>query len=157
MAARPVVYNVHEHELQQMLRTRGEVTRLVNQLLTTAELNSRSLAPVRTGALRDNIRVGKRAKQNGPSEVDGRVYANIGYARWVEEGTTGPIRAKKHPRMKVPKNHSMATVRGSAFPRNSPDVFFAYEVSGQRAQKFMEQGMNSALTMHPHVQVRISG
>lgn len=160
MAKKVVYYRVHEHAIQTYIQPAGEVTRLVNKVLDDARDNARKLVGVRTGRLRDNIKVRRRANQVDFSTVSGGVGANIGHAWWVEKGTPDPIYAKTvnargKKQMKVPKNFS--TMRGSDYGPSSSLVFFTGSVRGQKGQHYLERGLRAAMreqtTLAMHVSV----
>ena len=156
MAKKVVYYRVHEHAIQTYIQPAGEVTRLVNKVLDDARDNARKLVGVRTGRLRNNIKVSRRANQVDFSTVSGGVGANIGHAWWVEKGTSDPIRAKHHDKMKVPM-FRWSPVRGSDYGPNSPFVFFTETVRGQKGQHYLERGLRAAMreqtTLAMHVSV----
>lgn len=131
--AKPVVLHVHEGTIQGFLLPGGEVYGAVRGVIVDARTYARAFAPVRTGRLRRNIRHADPADRPGPYQITGYVYANIGYAHYVEEGTTGPIRSKSGKTMHFRGNKGMG------------NFVAAEQVSGQRGQHYMRAGLNAAI------------
>ena len=159
MAKKVVYYRVHEHAIQTYIQPAGEVTRLINRVLDDARDNAKKLVGVRTGRLRNNIKVRRRANQTDFSTVSGGVGANIGHAWWVEKGTSTPIHAKTvnakgKKQMKVPKNSS--AIRGSDYGHNSPLVFFTESVRGQKGQHYLERGLRAAMRQQTTLAMHVS-
>lgn len=131
--AKPVVLHVHEGTIQAFLQPGGEVYGAVRGVIVDAKAYAKAFAPVRTGRLRRNISHANPTERRGPYQIAGYVYANIGYALYVEEGTTGPIRSKSGKNMHFRTNKGMG------------NFISVEEVSGQRGQHYMRSGMNAAI------------
>ena len=141
--ARTVYYKVHNRAIRSFMYNGQPVNRLLNEVLDDAKDNARRFAPARTGALKRNIRVARRAKIDSTWGLSGAVYANIKYGIFVEEGTTGPIYPLKANFLKIPKRD------GSGF-------VFAESVKGQRARNFMKKGLSLAIRQESRLSMRWS-
>lgn len=131
MASSPVVIRVHETAVLRYILPGGEVYGAVEGVIEDARDYAKMYAPVRTGALWRNIRHARPTARSG-YKISGYVYANIKYARYVNEGTTGPIHA----------GGKTMRFRGDLGRGNWVS---ALEVSGQRPQRFMERGLTTAM------------
>lgn len=132
--AGPVFFRVNEAAVQSYRDL--EVTHLVNHYIRTAQSKAKEFAPVRTGRLRTNIRWAG-AKPTHQYGISGYIYANIGYAWFVEKGTTGPIRSASGKPMSFMANEG-------AGPLITRD-----EVAGQSGQHFMKRGLDVAMRTPP--------
>ena len=141
--ARTVYYKVHNQAIRSFMYNGQPVNRLLNEVLDDAKGHARRFAPVRTGALRGNIRVARRARIDSTWGLSGAVYANIGYGIFVEEGTTGPIYPLEANLLKIPN-------------RDGPGFVFAESVRGQRARHFMKKGLSLAMRQESRLSVRMS-
>ena len=130
--ADPVVIRVHETAVIRYILPGGEVYDAVDGVIEDARDYAKMYAPVRTGALWRNIRHASPSARSG-YKISGYVYANIKYARYVNNGTVGPITSKSGKNMHF---------RGGL--GKGPWVS-AESVSGQRPQRFMERGLTTAM------------
>lgn len=130
--ADPVVIRVHETAVLSYILPGGEVYGAVEGVIVDARDYAKMYAPIRTGALWRNIRHVRPGARSG-YRISGYIYANIKYARYVNNGTTGPITSKSGNDMRFRGNLGRGNwVRAS-------------EVSGQRPQRFMERGLTAAM------------
>lgn len=146
--AQSVFYRVHDHAVQGFIEPGGEVNDLVNKILYSGKMFAKAYAPVRTGRLKGNIRHAN-AKADGPFIGSGYIYANLGYAWYVEKGTTGPIRSTRGMVTDRYGNLQPAKMKFLAVKGKRAGTFVYREsVKGQRAQHFMENGLKSAMRLH---------
>lgn len=131
--AGPVFFRVHEREVQEFIEPGGEAYELLHNTLQSAGKHARRFAPVRTRKLRNNIYV-SQVQRDGPYKGSGTVAANVKYAWFVHNGTTGPIRSKSGKKLKVHLG-----------PRESGSVVFRKQVRGQAAQPFLKRGLDVAM------------
>lgn len=132
--ARPVVMRINE-AMVQTYRDR-ELKDLVDERVKFGHKWAKFFAPKVTGALKANIRWAG-AKARGAYEMEGYFYANIRYARYVNDGTTGPI----YPRT---AKQLVFRAEGKKGPRTGKFVR-RDSVAGQPAQHFMERGLDMAM------------
>lgn len=130
--ANPVVVRVHETAVLRYILPGGEVYGAVDGVIEDARDYAKMYAPIRTGALWRNIRHASPSNRAG-YKISGYIYANISYARYVNEGTVGPITSKSGKDMHFRTNLG-----------KGPWVS-AKSVSGQRPQRFMERGLTTAM------------
>lgn len=130
--ATPVVIRVHETAVLRYNLPGGEVYGAVEGVIEDGRDYAKMYAPIRTGRLWRNIRHARPAPR-GAYQISGYFYANIGYARYVNNGTVGPITSKNGKNMHF---------RGGL--GKGPWVS-AESVSGQRPQRFMERGLTTAM------------
>lgn len=127
--ASPVFFRVHEHQVQAFIEPGGEVHGLLRRISEDTRDNAKVIAPKRTGKLSQYIFAGN-PKRDGVHELSVTVAANVGYALYVHEGTTGPITSKSGKKLKIP-------IAGGYIFRES--------VAGQAPQPFLAQGLEMAL------------
>lgn len=132
--AQPVVMRVNE-AMVQTYRDK-ELKELVDDRVRLGHKYAKIFAPKRTGALQANIRWAS-AKPRGAYEMAGYYYANIKYARYVNDGTTGPI----YPRT---AKQLVFRAEGRVGPGTGRFVRRDY-VAGQRGQHFMERSLDLAM------------
>lgn len=132
--AAPVVIRVHEGSVQRYTLPGGEVSEAVRGVLVNSKRISKELAPVRTARLRENIGHANPAPR-GAFKTSGYTYVNIGYGRYVNNGTVGPITSKSGKKMHF---------RGN---RGTGNFVSAASVSGQKPQRFMERGLTEAMVI----------
>lgn len=130
--AKPISYRVHENAVMAYMRPGGEVYDELDKIGRNISKYGKAFAPKRTGDLARNIRA-NRPKTEGPYKGSVLVYNNIRYARYVHEGTTGPIRAKSGKAMRF------RTKRGAG------PYMFAMSVSGQRANPYLERAVETSM------------
>lgn len=109
----------------------GMVNRYVNELAREVFIEALAMAPVLTGRMKASMYLGGgSSNQYGTSE---RVYVGVKYARYVLQGTYGPIVPKYHEVMPVGK--SQGTI-----------LFWARQVAGQDANNFLGDALTSVMT-----------
>lgn len=133
--ASPVFLRINE-TMVQTYRDK-ELKELVDDRIRMGHHWARFYAPIRTGALKANIRWAG-SKPTGPYTNSGYFYANIRYARYVNDGTTGPIypRTAKQLRFRA-EGRDGAHGQGRWVRRDW--------VNGQQGQHFMERGLKTAM------------
>lgn len=149
--ARPVYYRVHHARIRSFMAPGQPVDRLLNSVLTSTETYAKQFVGVRSRRLRNNIGVRRRARMSGDLQMNGAVGANLRYAGWVERGTKGH-RKPSGSGMRVPRRRGVR--RGAELANRH--VFYARSVRGQKAQRYMERGLNMAVQREGRLSVRIS-
>lgn len=146
--ARPVVIRPNEAAVHAFIEPGGDVNDLLNKIIYSGRMFAKELAPARTGRLKANIRYAK-AKADSPLTGSGYFYANIFYARYVEEGTVGPIRSTRGTTVDRHGNVGPAKMKFFATRGKRPGTFvYREEVKGQRAQHYMRNGLRMAMRVH---------
>lgn len=142
-----VMYRVrwHDHEWVQMHLPGGMVFNWTAENTRHASSFARTSAPRRSGRLASTVRADNRT--GGPHAI--RSYVRAGsslapYARFVLEGTTGPI--MPHGRyLQVAPNYP--NYPATSIGRNGrPVAFYARSVSGQKANNFLMRGVTMQLS-----------
>lgn len=152
MLSATVMYRVrwYDHEWVQMHLPGGMIFNWTAENTRAAATFARGAAPYRTGALLSTVRADNRT--GGPHAIRSYVRAGspaVPYARWVLEGTTGPI--TPHGRfLQVAPGRSSLTDRYysvTSWGRNGrPVAFYARSVSGQKANNFLQRGVTMQLS-----------
>lgn len=135
MGRGPIAMRIHEGMVQSYLHK--ETKELVDDRIRMGHHWARFYAPRRTGALKANIQWAG-AKPYGPYQNSGYFYANIRYARYVNDGTTGPIYPKTAKQLRFrAEGRDGAYGKGRWVRRDW--------VAGQDGQHFMERGLKTAM------------
>lgn len=116
--------------IQGLFEPSGGVGRFGRGVNRRAEALARVAAPSRTGRLRGSITSSPAVTHYGYKVTIG---SNRKYARWVNDGTAGPITPK----------HSRWLAVGK---REGKKPIYKRFVAGQAAQHFLERGINEAFT-----------
>lgn len=109
----------------------GDVHNYVKRKAQRVKLYASIQAPKRTGALVAGLRIDVRKRSS--NSVIGYVRSTARHSRWVHEGTTGPIYAKRGKYLRVP-----------AYPGATLKVK-RRSVRGQRAQPFLANALNQVM------------
>lgn len=134
----------YDHEWVQMHLPGGMVFNWTAENTRQAAIFARGAAPVRTGRLLATVRGDNRT--GGPHAVRSYVRAGsplVPYARFVLEGTKGPIRP--HGRYLQVGPNFPAYPATSIGRNGNPVAFYALSVSGQKANNFLMRGVTMQL------------
>lgn len=149
--AKPVYYDVHEHQVQAYIRPGGELRDLMNKVALEAEVESRLILArgeygSRNGSHNRSGRLSRsvyynRVKDTGPLQGFYRLGARASYARYFIKGT-GPIFGKG------PWGY-MLVPRKIGVPKRSPgskgagsELYAAWVARGKKGRKgFFQKDM----------------
>ena len=140
-----VTYDVKESGIQKIHMTehRGFLT----DIIRSAQIFSREIAPSRTGRLKRGIQP-KLATVVGPSTVQASLFSTAKHGKWVNDGTPDQISAEGKA-MFVPK--TKGNVRGALLSREHTFPVGAHFpkkfVSGQEGVQYIERGVDMALRL----------
>lgn len=126
---------IFDAQLDRMFVRRGMVYNHERRRARRVETIAKSLVNDRTRRLRWSIRVIESTDRR-KRETGFWVGSDLDYAKYVHDGTTGPIRANGPWKLSVPAYRE--TIPGTA-PRVRRT-----SVRGQRAQMFLVRAMNRA-------------
>ena len=147
--ALPVRYRIIERNVQRLASPPGPMGRMLNSVTRTARDDARKIAPKRSSRLSRGIGI-NLAKRDGYLQLQGVLYANARHARWVHEGTKGPIKARGGKGLRVPRKRG-SSVSGSSLPNKA--VIYKTSVRGQKANPFLARAITSALVKERRVSV----
>jgi hypothetical protein len=131
-------------ELQRRLAAISDTKKVLGEVAQLGVAEAKALVPRRTGSLARSIRVGNVSEDRAQVVAGGS--RNVGYARYVEQGTGlyGPRHARIVPkRAKVLSwvgGGSRLTGRGKGSRR-----IFARSVAGRKATPYLLPGVKRAL------------
>lgn len=134
------IYTVTIPQLEQLKQAftqapaivRGQINYAINQSLVALQADAKQNAPVQTGHLRSSIQI--IAPEPTSDLMSGKVYTDIGYALWVEQGTGlyGPYAS---PIVPTTKKALAFTIGGQSFVRRS--------VKGMKGRFYMKSALES--------------
>ena len=126
--------DIHDSTILRFTLPGGSVFDFVHGVVKDAAHFARGQAPMRTGELMRSIEA-RRPTANRPYAVEGRVYAHAHYARYVHEGTTGPIMAKSGGQLRLA-------------PWGRWPAVYTDSVSGQAPNPFLARGLGMSMAKH---------
>ena len=127
---------IYQSRIDALFLPGGDVWGWARRMAQETESEAILRAPSRTDTLRSLH--GSSVTPAGRTQVRWTVYNDAPYARFVHEGTTGPITAASGGRLRIrPAPHS-----------NSPVPLFPVAVRGQRANPWIENASNAVLARH---------
>lgn len=124
--------------------------KLVASMKTEAPVNKRPKRVGQPGELKASIsrrsytRLGPRSRQF--------TIGMKGYARFVVNGTTGPITSTSGRRMPLPGGTAYDSPR---LPRGADGTQYARFVAGQRKNDFVGRGWTQVATVHPSLRGKL--
>jgi hypothetical protein len=130
MATR-VYIRVYDSRIMEMNRPGGITGKYIHNKGQTIERFAKVQAPKRSGNLARSINLGPHRWRGHRSSIE--VSANARYAKWVHNGTYGPIYPTTHEYLAVPKFRS---ITGAKVPR-----VLRRTVDGQRPQPFLREAL----------------
>lgn len=149
--ARPVYYDVHEHQVQAFIREGGEVRQLMNKVATEAEVEARLLLArgaygSRNGSHNRSGRLSRgvyhnRVKDTGPLQGFFRLGSKAKHSRYFIMGT-GPIMGKgPWGYMLVPRKIGVPQ-RSAASKGAGSELYKAWVARGKKGRKgFFQKDM----------------
>lgn len=140
---RPVLYNIHDRNIQAMISPGGDVASEINDAARAVVALSKTLAPKREGRLSRGIMF-SAVKPSGPYEGEARVTFNTRHAAWVILGTPARIYPDTKKRLRIPNAQFIGGwVRGADLPNSS--VRHVRSVSGQSGNNFPSRAIETVL------------
>lgn len=129
MAHRVVVFEGNIARLIQVGDGKRWIKRKADKIKRTAVM----IAPIRSGRLKRSHRVDQNRDALGRFQTGFKISATAPHARYVHEGTTGPIRSRSGKMLKLPGRNPRrpARWRSAASTR-------VWSVKGQRANPWLE-------------------
>lgn len=125
MAGRSARVSIYEPQILRLFADEGELGRFMGNFGRYANATAKRLAPARSGELRAKQFVQKQ--RTGPMRIGVRLYNNAEHAKYVHEGTTGPITAN---------GKFMSLPAGGGWRARR-----AKSVRGQRSQPFIREAV----------------
>lgn len=150
MVKRAAYLDIHDAVLGGYLQGRGEVKVEIDKVIVDGMRAGAGLINDRTGNLARNMRHVK-VRPTGFLKGSGRIYNNLRYARWVDQGVLGPIFPVHGEYLAVPhRGISQTGVKGSELRKSHADggpkqYSLRKSVSGQRAQNYIRKGYEIGL------------
>jgi len=155
--ARRVRVRVNERQVTYYIAPGGEVAAELDKIARNTKAIAQMNAPVRTGTLKKGIQM-NTTKTTGPYTGHSMVTSSARHSMWVHDGT-GTITAKNGPFLLVPKrNTGVHTTRladagtvlfkeweAGGKKRGTRLFTRRQSVSGQRAQPFLKQALETAM------------
>jgi len=158
-----VFWRIHDAAIHTYHAPGGEVYNLINDVgIASAEL-ARLNVGKRTLKLMKSIRA-NRPNQSGGFKIAALVYANAKHALWHHEGT-GTIFPKHGKYLTVPRdshaglgpNPSGGQLRREYFAGGGKrkggrkPYFIATQISGQKGNPYLRDGLETAMQSNPHL------
>lgn len=135
-----VTVRVDHNAIDSMFRDTGEIGRAAGRTVREARLIAQRIAPKRTHALSESVMNYSNHHYTYGHRM--ALYTDLYYARWVLEGTKGPIVAKHISRKGGP---GWLIVPARPFGASSYVGYrFRRSVRGQKANPFMQRAMEEA-------------
>lgn len=130
MATR-IYVRVYDSRIKALNAPGAPVGRYIHRKGDTIQRYARIQAPKRSGNLARSINLGALTWRGHRSSIE--VSANASYAKYVHEGTYGPIYPRKSKYLRVPAAHSITGVKMKRVNRKY--------VAGQHAQPFLREAL----------------
>lgn len=134
---------VHQSKIVGMHLPGGDIHRYVDALTDRTVQFAKIGAPKRTWKLTNSIRKEIDMRGAAAGRLTGRVRADAKYAKYVHEGTTGPITPKNGLWLSVPAYPGATRTKAKK------------SVRGQRANPFLEDALRQAMATADVVGTRL--